>query len=74
MTCLVKMIRDSEAAVWGTTSDDVPGLVMESGFLDALMERVRFAIPEMIRLNNIISINPIPVIFRSERTDAVAAV
>lgn len=72
MTYLVKMTWDSEAAVWVATSDDVPGLVMESGSLDALMERVRFAIPELLRLNNISSTKSIPVIFRSERTEAVA--
>jgi hypothetical protein len=32
---------DAEAAVWTATSDSIPGLAMESGSLDALMERVR---------------------------------
>ena len=65
MNYLVKMTWDDEAAVWVATSDDVPGLVMESGSLDALMERVRFAIPELLQLNNISSTESIPVIFRS---------
>lgn len=65
MNYLVKMTWDDEAAVWIATSDDVPGLVMESGSLDALMERVRFAIPELLQLNNISSTESIPVIFRS---------
>lgn len=65
MNYLVKMTWDDEAAVWIATSDDVPGLVMESGSLDALMERVRFAIPELLQLNNISSTEYIPVIFRS---------
>lgn len=72
MNYLVKMTWDDEAAVWIATSDDVPGLVMESGSLDALMERVRFAIPELLQLNNITSTESIPVIFRSERTEALA--
>ncbi|MBD5403644.1 MAG: DUF1902 domain-containing protein [Treponema sp.] len=72
MNYLVKMTWDDEAAVWIATSDDVPGLVMESGSLDALMERVRFAIPELLQLNNISSTESIPVIFRSERTEALA--
>lgn len=67
MTYLVKMTWDDEAAVWVATSDDVPGLVMERSSLDALVERVRFAIPELLRLNNITSTKSIPVIFRSER-------
>ena len=65
MNYLVKMTWDDEAAVWIATSDDVPGLVMESGSLDALMERVRFAIHELLQLNNISSTESIPVIFRS---------
>lgn len=65
MNYLVKMTWDDEAAVWIATSDDVPGLVMESGSLDALIERVRFAIPELLQLNNISSTESIPVIFRS---------
>ena len=65
MNSLVKMTWDDEAAVWIATSDDVPGLVMESGSLDALIERVRFAIPELLQLNNISSTESIPVIFRS---------
>ena len=72
MNYLVKMTWDDEAAVWIATSDDVPGLVMESGSLDALIERVRFAIPELLQLNNITSTESIPVIFRSERTEALA--
>ncbi|MDE6246030.1 MAG: DUF1902 domain-containing protein [Treponemataceae bacterium] len=65
MNYLVKMTWDDEAAVWIATSDDVPGLVMEGGSLDALIERVRFAIPELLQLNNITSTESIPVIVRS---------
>ena len=42
---------DEEACVWIALSDDVPGLVLEHGSLDALMERVRFAVPELLDLN-----------------------
>jgi hypothetical protein len=42
---------DPEASVWIATSDDVPGLVLESGSFDALVERVRFAVPELMVLN-----------------------
>ena len=47
----IKMLRDDDAAVWIATSDDVPGLVLESGSLDALIEKVRFAVPELLELN-----------------------
>jgi len=41
MEYVIDTMRDDEAAVWIATSDDVPGLVLESGSLDALFERVR---------------------------------
>jgi len=40
---LIKLTWDQEACVWTAESDDVPGLVLESGSFDALIERVRFA-------------------------------
>ena len=42
---------DDEAYVWIATSDDVPGLVLEHGSFDALVERVRRAVPELLELN-----------------------
>ena len=42
---------DDEASVWTATSEDIPGLVLESGSFDSLVERVRFAAPELIELN-----------------------
>ena len=45
------MLWDSEASVWVATSDDVPGLVLESGSFDALVEKVKIAAPELIALN-----------------------
>jgi hypothetical protein len=51
MTCRIKLIWDDEAAVWVAASQDVPGLVLESGSFDALLERVRYAVSELIELN-----------------------
>ena len=51
MAVLIKMIWNPEAHVWVAESDDVPGLVLECGSFDALLERVRFAIPELLELN-----------------------
>lgn len=51
MRCKIDFLWDSEAAVWVATSEDVPGLVLESGSFDALLERVKQAVPELIRLN-----------------------
>ena len=47
----INFLWDSEASVWVASSDDIPGLVLESGSFDALMERVRFAVPELLELN-----------------------
>ena len=41
---------DDEARVWIATSEDIPGLVLESGSVDALIERVRVAAPELLEI------------------------
>lgn len=47
----VRFTWDDEAAVWVATSDDIKGLVLEGGSADALIERVRIAVPELLELN-----------------------
>ena len=47
----VRFTWDEEAQVWIAESDDIPGLVLEAGSIDALIERVRFAAPELLALN-----------------------
>ena len=49
----IDLLWDGEAAVWIATSEDIPGLVLESGSFDALVERVRFAAPELLSLNGV---------------------
>ena len=51
MSFRIHFIWDDEAAVWVATSQDVPGLVLESGSFDALLEKVRYTVPELIKLN-----------------------
>jgi len=67
----INFLWDSDVAVWVATSDDIPGLVLESGSFDALMERVRFAIPELLELNGLRS-NPL-VSFSSLRQERIAS-
>ena len=50
---LIKVTWDNDARVWIAESDDVPGLVLESGSFDALVERLRYAVPEMLELNGV---------------------
>ncbi len=52
MEYVIYFTWDPEADVWIATSDDIPGLVLESGSFDALLERTRFAIPELLALNS----------------------
>ena len=51
MEYVVTIAWDGEANVWTASSDDVKGLVLEAGSIDALMERVRHAGPELLTLN-----------------------
>ncbi len=46
MEYVVSLTWDEEACVRIATSDDIQGLVWESGAYDALPERIRFAVPE----------------------------
>ena len=52
MEYVIKINWDNEAGVWIATSDDIRGLVLESGSIDALMERVRYAVPDLLQENN----------------------
>ncbi len=70
MNYKINMLWDSEAGVWVATSDDIPGLVLESGSFDALLERVRFAAPELLKMNN--SKQPLTLSFVSERQERIA--
>ena len=67
----VNFTWDSEAGVWIAQSDDIPGLVLEGGSLDALIERVRFAAPELIALNKVPAANAL--FFSVERREMVLA-
>jgi len=46
----VSLAWDDEARVWCCTSEDIPGLVLEAGSLDLLMERARYAASELLEL------------------------
>ena len=63
MDCKVSLTWDDEAYVWLASSNDVPGLALESGSLDALMERVKYTIPELLDIKN----TNITIDFHAER-------
>lgn len=72
MNYKVKLFWDSETDVWIATSDDIKGLVLESGSLDVLIERVRMTVPELLRLNNQPMENA-KITFVTERVEEVCA-
>ena len=51
MSYRINVCWDNDAGVWVATSNDVPGLVLESGSFDALLYKVRDAVPELLALN-----------------------
>lgn len=68
---LIKLTWDAEACVWIAESDDVPGLVLESGSFDALIERVRVTVPELLALNGVPAV-PVQLRMVSERCERLA--
>lgn len=72
MEYTVNLLWDNEASVWVATSDDVIGLALESGSMDALIERVRLAVPELLELNHQTSEN-VNLLFKCERREKVYA-
>ncbi|MBW4509712.1 MAG: DUF1902 domain-containing protein [Scytonematopsis contorta HA4267-MV1] len=50
----VQAFWDSEAEVWVATSEYVPGLATEASTMEALTQKLRIIIPELIGLNNIV--------------------
>lgn len=68
MEYIINFTWDNEANVWIATSEDIPGLVLESGSFDALLERTRFAVPELLELNASVA-QPLSLIFVSKRQE-----
>lgn len=48
---LVRAEWDPEAGVWVATSDEVPGLVTEAETAEALVEKLKGMIPELLATN-----------------------
>lgn len=68
MEYVITFTWDDEADVWIATSDDIPGLVLESGSFDALLERTRFAVPELLALS-VSQVQSYSLTFKSERRE-----
>ncbi len=68
----IKAMWDPEAGVWVAGSEDVPGLCTEAETLEALVEKLKIIIPELLQANAIIPTSH-RVFFHivSERTEMV---
>lgn len=51
---------DAEASEWVATSDDVPGLATEEATMEALIEKLKFIIPELLVANGIVIDQEVP--------------
>jgi predicted RNase H-like HicB family nuclease len=65
---------DDEAKVWVATSEDVPGLATEAETMEALMDKLRVMIPELLELSGITPSADIPFRLHAERSDAARPV
>jgi predicted RNase H-like HicB family nuclease len=67
---IVQCCWDPEAEVWVATSEEVPGLATGGDTLDALIQKLKVVIPELLEANGIIApdqIEDIPFIVMAER-------
>lgn len=62
---------DDETKVWVATSEDVPGLATEAETVDALLDKLRTMIPELLELAGVTPKTDIPFRLRTERSDVV---
>jgi hypothetical protein len=51
---------DSEASVWGAESEHVSGLVTEAETLEALVDKLRRLIPELLEANGVAAADELP--------------
>lgn len=64
---------DPEAEVWVATSDDVPGVATEAETIEALTEKLRTLIPELLEANQVPSDPQQEIVFEltSHRQESV---
>ena len=72
MDCIIICTFDNESQRWTAVSDDKYGLVLESNSIEALMERVKIAMPDMLEFTCGYT-GPIKLHFKAERTAQLEA-
>lgn len=66
----INFLWDNDVSVWIATRDDIPGLVLESGSFDALVEKVKYAAMELLEVNKQ-EMNNLKLSYYVEREDMV---
>lgn len=51
---LIRALWDDEAKYWVATSDDVPGLATGAETVEALMDKLRVMVPELLEANGML--------------------
>jgi len=62
---------DEEARVWVATSDDVPGLATEAETMEALVEKLRGLIPELLEANGETDLTEVPFELLTRRFETI---
>lgn len=65
----VTAMWDPKARVWVGTSEEVPGLVLETESLDVMLLRVREMVPELLEMNNLAHLAHEGIFVRLHTTD-----
>ncbi|MBI4841574.1 MAG: DUF1902 domain-containing protein [candidate division NC10 bacterium] len=71
MAYTVQATWDEEAKVWVAESEDVPGLATEAESPEALLNKVRVLVPELLELNGCLRRNEksVEVVIRYQREE-----
>jgi predicted RNase H-like HicB family nuclease len=67
----VHAVWDEDAQVWVASSDDVPGLATEAETAEALVQKLKILMPELLSLNGRISTQPIAFELLTRRFELV---
>lgn len=67
----VKAEWDEEANVWVASSDDVPGLATGADTIEALIDKLKVVIPELLEANGLLpaGTDDVPFAIVAERTE-----
>lgn len=68
----VHAVWDEEARVWVASSEDVPGLATESETAEALVQKLKTLIPELLSLNGRTDTKPVAFELHTRRFELAA--